>query len=203
MNRPITLVTTGLANIASVRAAFDRIGFAVRQAESSRDITEAARLIMPGVGAFGPAMAELERRGWVSALRSRLNKDRPTLAICLGHQLLGALSDEAPGVDGLSVVSAGVHAFEAGVISPQMGWNRVSPSPGCKLLEGGDAYFANSFRFSSIPSGWCGATSHYGGQFVAALERGNVLSCQFHPELSGEYGESLLRRWIDATEAAC
>jgi imidazoleglycerol phosphate synthase glutamine amidotransferase subunit HisH len=79
---------------------------------------------------------------------------------------------------------------------PHLGWNRISPSTGCRVIEEGYAYFANSYRVLTAPHGWSVATAEYGGRFAAALERGNVIACQFHPELSGEFGLRLIRRWI-------
>jgi len=128
---------------------------------------------------------------------------RPTLAICLGLQLFGEASDESPGVRGLGCVPGRTTGFGATVISPQMGWNRVTPAPNSRLLEDGHAYFANSYRFEAVPPGWTGATARYGGTMVAALERGPVLGCQFHPELSGAYGERLLARWLAQEVSQC
>ena len=81
---------------------------------------------------------------------------------------------------------------------PHLGWNRVTPVA-CDLLEEGYAYFANGYRLTEQPdadSGWSCATTDYGGTFVSALERDCVLACQFHPEISGSYGEQLLTRWL-------
>ena len=82
---------------------------------------------------------------------------------------------------------------------PQLGWTWVEPESEGRFLNAGWAYFANSYRLTSIPRGWTGATSEYGGTFVAGLERGDVLACQFHPELSGPWGASMLRRWLTTT----
>ena len=79
---------------------------------------------------------------------------------------------------------------------PQFGWNEVQPAEDARLLEGGYAYFANSYRATEAP-GWTVAPATHGGRFVAAMERGNVLGCQFHPELSGAYGEALLSRFLE------
>ena len=84
-----------------------------------------------------------------------------------------------------------------------MGWNKVIPAEDAQLLEPGYAYFANSFRFEEIPAGWSGALADYGGPLVAALERGAVLGCQFHPELSGAYGEALISRWLKTEVPSC
>ena len=88
-----------------------------------------------------------------------------------------------------------MRSFGPGVLSPQLGWNRVTPSGG-PLLEEGYAYFANRYRLGRIPEGWEGATTDYDGPFASALERGALLACQFHPELSGAFGAALMRRWL-------
>ena len=85
---------------------------------------------------------------------------------------------------------------------PQMGWNRVEPGPGSRFVESGWAYFANSYRIDRLPEGWAGSSTDHGGEFVSALEKGDVLACQFHPELSGEWGARLLDRWLQRVETA-
>ena len=195
----VTILKTGLANLASVQAAFKRLGIETSVANTPTSIERADRLVVPGVGAYGEAMASLDAAALTEPLKARIAADRPTLGICLGLQLFGSGSDESPGVRGLGCIQDRTTGFNATVLSPQMGWNRVSPAPDSKLLEPGYAYFANSFRFTAIPSGWSGATAQYGGTLVAALERGAVLGCQFHPELSGQYGERLLARWMEVT----
>ena len=193
----ITILKTGLANLASVRAAFDRLGIPSTVADDRASIEQADRLVVPGVGAYGEAMAKLDSAQLTDTLRERIAAGRPTLGICLGLQIFGTGSDESPGVSGLGCVPERTTGFDSSVLSPQMGWNQVTPTPGSELLEAGHAYFANSFRFNAIPAGWTGATAQYGGPLVAALERGAVLGCQFHPELSGSYGERLLARWME------
>ena len=199
----VTIVKTGLANLASVQAAFDRLGASTTLADSPAAVQGAERLVVPGVGAFGPAVAALKRAGLFEPLKARIDAERPTLAICLGLQLFGEGSDESPEARGLGCVPARVTALDQRVISPQMGWNQVQPAAGARLLEPGHAYFANSYRFEAIPEGWSGATADYGGPLVAALERGPVLGCQFHPELSGRYGEDLIARWLSVEVPTC
>jgi glutamine amidotransferase len=83
-----------------------------------------------------------------------------------------------------------------------MGWNRVEPEKGCALLEPGYAYFANSFRLEQPPGGWSSARTEHAGPFISAFERGAVMACQFHPELSGRWGLDLLRRWLERARRA-
>jgi imidazole glycerol phosphate synthase glutamine amidotransferase subunit len=142
-------------------------------------------------------MENLERTGLVAALRERIEAGRPTLAVCLGLQLLAEGSEESPGVAGLGVLPVRAERFPAGALRvPHLGWNRIVPDREGGLLDEGYAYFAHTFRVTDVPAGWTAARCEYGAPFVAALERGAVLACQFHPELSGAFGRDLLRRWL-------
>ncbi|MEM1072268.1 MAG: imidazole glycerol phosphate synthase subunit HisH [Planctomycetota bacterium] len=200
----IRILPTGAANIASVIAALARQSAAASLVRSASDIDGAEGLILPGVGSFGHAMHTLRDAGWIEPLRERLTALRPTLCICLGHQLLSASSDESPGAIGLGIHPGHVERFDAaeraGLRVPHLGWNTVEADPSANCLEGGAAYFANSYRLLAAPAGWQAAHADYGGRFVAGLERGGVVTCQFHPELSGLYGTRLLRRWLAMVE---
>lgn len=199
----VGIVPTGVANLEAVRAAFRRLGRVPRILESAADVEDAAYVVLPGVGSFADGMAELRRRGWETALRRRVEALRPTLGICLGLQLLCDGSEEAPGVSGLGCVPGRVVRLSGDCRVPQLGWNRITAAPEAAFLRSGIVYFANSYRLAGTPTGWTGATGRHGTRFVAGFERGGVLACQFHPELSGTTGASLLRRWLDrAPEAA-
>ncbi|MEO1020551.1 MAG: imidazole glycerol phosphate synthase subunit HisH [Pseudomonadota bacterium] len=194
--REVVIVATGTANLASVRAAFERLGTEAFVEDDPHKVEHADFVMLPGVGAFGASMKRLVQHRLDQALRTRIKARRPTMAICVGHQLLFESSDETPTARGLGVVPGHVGRFPETVRVPQFGWNRVIPEEGCKLLEDGYAYFANSFRITQAPE--CGiARAGHGGPFVAALERGNLLGCQFHPELSGDYGMALMQRWLE------
>ncbi len=194
----VHVVRTGVANLASVLAGLERVGAEPILTTDADEAWSADRLVLPGVGAFGAAMAELRRLGLTAVLRERFAGGRPTLTVCLGLQLLALSSEESPGEAGLGVVDAPVTRFTGDVRVPQMGWNEVSPMPGSRWVEPGFAYFANTYKLDRIPPGWTGATADHGGSFVAALERGDALACQFHPELSGAWGAALVRRWVEA-----
>lgn len=194
---PITIVATGCANTASVVAAFQRLGQPSILSQDRDQIAEAEYLVLPGVGSFGAIVGSLREHDLAQALVDRISTARPTLGICLGMQVLFEASEESPEVPGLGAIPGELASYCSEQRVPHMGWNRVVPT-GAGLLEDGYAYFANSYRLSDLPAGWSGATSEYGGRFTSAVERGAVLACQFHPELSGEYGASLLRRWLAA-----
>jgi imidazole glycerol phosphate synthase glutamine amidotransferase subunit len=197
MARDVVVVRTGTANLASVLAGLVRAGAAPRVSADADLIAAAGRVVLPGVGSFGAACRELDAHGLGDALAARVRAERPLLAICLGLQLLATASEEAPGVPGLGAVDAAVTRLTGAVRVPQLGWNRVEPGPGCRYVNAGFAYFANSYALTETPRGWCGAAFEYGGRRVAALERGPVIGCQFHPELSGAWGLDLMKAWVE------
>jgi imidazole glycerol-phosphate synthase subunit HisF len=165
--------------------------------EAARALLEAPLVVVPGVGAFAAARQSLVEAGLWGALGERLRAGAPTMLVCLGLQLLADGSDESPGAEGLGLVPGTIRKFPGGVRVPQLGWNLVEASPECRFLESGHAYFANSYHLPEAPAGWQAARSRHGVPFVAAMERGEILACQFHPELSGDWGMSLLARWVE------
>jgi imidazole glycerol phosphate synthase glutamine amidotransferase subunit len=198
MAEKVQVVRTGTANMASVAAALRRIGAEPVITEDRRDVINAKRLVLPGVGTLGASMERIVAAGLAGPLRERVLKGRPTIAFCVGLQLLCESSDESPGVKALGVVPRHVGRFPAYLAVPQFGWNKIVPDEGAALLQEGYVYFANSYRVETRPEGWVSAMSDYGGPFVAAFEKGPVLACQFHPELSSTFGLKLLKRWFDA-----
>lgn len=203
--RKVYLLRTGTANTASVVAALTRAGGDVHWVESALDLEQAERLVVPGVGTPRAALGRLDADGLREPLVARLKAGRPTLTICLGLQLLAEDSEESPGVAGLGLVRGTVEHLPAHVRVPQLGWNRVcADEAGAPWLTTGHAYFANSYGLSQAPGdGWAVAYTEHGRRFISALAKGGVLACQFHPELSGPWGEALLVRWLqDGTALA-
>ena len=197
----VVIVATGIANVASVAAALRRCGATVELTADPARVRDASRVVLPGVGSFGAGMAALRAGGLDDALAERVESDRPLLAVCLGLQVLCRASEESPGVVGLGLIDADVRRFPMDVRSPQFGWNAVDADGACRVVASGWAYYANSFRVVDAPAGWAVASSDHGGPFAGALERGNIVACQFHPELSGLWGLGLIRRWLVREEA--
>ena len=183
-----TIIDTGIANTASVSAAFERLGCEVTLSHDPALIEDAPLVVLPGVGNFGAGMRALRSHMLDQVIIDRVQSNRPLLGICLGLQLLCDASEESPGIEGLGIINAMVTRFADDVRTPQHGWNRVGE---------GYAYYSNTYRIETIPEGWGGETSTHGSPFVAYLRRGTTLACQFHPELSGSWGAELMRGWIE------
>lgn len=199
----VYVVRTGVANLASVLAGFRRLGANPIITEDPAAVREASHVMLPGVGAFGSAMERLDALKLSDPLRERFANDLPTIAICVGLQVLCNTSEESPGATGLGVVPLHVRRFPNTVRVPHFGWNEVVPEPGTRILEKGYAYFANSYHAEKAPPGWFSAQAVHGSPFTAAFERGNCVALQFHPELSGPFGEGILRRWLEGSDCQC
>lgn len=194
----IGLIDTGCANLASVRFALERAGLAYTVA-AQPDAAEACdRLILPGVGAAAPAMAQLDQSGWAAALRA---DTRPLMGICLGMQLLFEHSEEG-GVACLGLIPGRVEKLPRAdaLVWPHMGWNTLDTVAGEeKLLRsiepGAHVYFVHGFY---VPVGdYTRATTTYGETISALVRRGHVCGCQFHPERSGDVGARILSSFAE------
>jgi imidazole glycerol phosphate synthase glutamine amidotransferase subunit len=197
----LVIVDSGVANLASVQAAFAGLGVATEVSGDPAVVRHASRLVLPGVGAFGTGVNSLRSSGLDVALRTTIAEGTPLLAVCLGLQVLCDASEEAPGVEGLGVLRGVCRRLPDEVRVPHLGWNVVTPGPGCRFVANMDASFANSFALRELPPGCSGAWTTHGAPFVAAIERGTTLACQFHPELSGAAGRRLLQRWLTGETA--
>jgi len=193
----IQIINTGVANIRSLQAAFDRLEKPWSLTEQADAIETASHVVLPGVGAFAAAVEAIDRLNLRETIIERINNpDRPTLCICLGMQLLGESSEEAESAKGLGIIPHRIKRFGDDVQVPQLGWNRVEPQTDGPY-ETGEAYFANSFRLADPPDDWGFAQTDYDGNFVSSIWRGRTLACQFHPELSGKWGQQVLQNWFD------
>jgi imidazole glycerol-phosphate synthase subunit HisH len=192
----VAFATTGVANLESIMAAFRRAGAEPYLAPDAESLAAAGFAVVPGVGSFGSAMSALRASGMDEALRDRAARGEPTLGVCAGMQVFFEASEESPGVGGLCAVRGKLRRFSPDVPVPQLGWNRVRAGRSGGLVRNGWAYFANSYRLAVAPEGFLGSWAEYGEPFLAAAERPGLLLCQFHPELSGPWGQALIDAWL-------
>ena len=205
----VAVVDYGAGNLVSIEQALTFVGADVRVATGPADLEAAEAVIVPGVGAAAPAMDRLTRAGLVDPLLRWIALGRPYLGICLGLQLLFDGSDE-DGAATFGVIPGRTVLLEDAPTLPHIGWNQVERRHEHALFagiaDGADLYFVHSY--AGRPEG-AGAdattlaeTQHGGGRFVSAVDRGNVLGVQFHPERSGTDGLKLLGNFVHLARAA-
>lgn len=199
----IAIVDYDAGNLASVVRALEHLGAECCITREEKEILQADRLILPGVGAFGDAMEKLERFGLVDTIKQFVASGKPFLGICLGQQLMFESSEETPGVKGLGLLPGRIVRIPdgPGLKIPHMGWNSLSIRLDSRLFAGlpreSYVYFVHSYYLQAEELSDVAATTEYGVTIHAAVERGNVFACQFHPEKSGEVGLHILKNFIE------
>lgn len=198
--KKVVIIDYGMGNLYSVKNALLAVG-AEPVVTSDRDVIAAAeRVILPGVGAFGDCMANLEKSGLIPVIRQLLNSGKPFLGICLGMQLLFDGSDEAPGVAGLGYFKGQVKYLPTSLKIPHMGWNKLELRSPSLLLSGADGeyvYFVHSFHAEPEDRSIITSICDYGMEVTASVGRGNVQAFQFHPEKSSRVGMQLLKNFVE------
>jgi glutamine amidotransferase len=188
-----TIIDYGVGNLFSMSNALRKAGLGVEIVEDPMMLRDSRAVVLPGVGAFGAAAANLEP--FREPLKEAVEDGTPLLGSCLGMQLLFERSEESPG-DGLGFLPGDVKRFMGDVKTPHMGWNTVEPKRDSPLLEGVDPgshfYFVHSYYPEPADPRDTLASTYYGGEFASIVERGMVYGTQFHPEKSGKTGARLL-----------
>ena len=202
----IAIIDYDAGNIKSVEKALQFLGQEAVITSDRDTILNADKAILPGVGCFGDAMDEIRKRGLENVIHEFVDSGKPFLGICLGLQLIFAESEESPGVKGLGLIDGTITKIpnEINGISqkvPQIGWNNIDVNPSSKLLANlGDnpyVYFVHSYYLQAANREDVAATTEYGVKIDAAVERGNVMATQFHPEKSSEVGLKILKNFIN------
>jgi glutamine amidotransferase len=190
----IVIIDYGMGNLRSVQKAFEAVGHEAEITADPDRIRAASRVVLPGVGAFADAMAELRRTGMDQAFREAVRSGKPCLGVCLGLQLLLTTSEEDGEHRGLDLIPGKVVRFEPqpGLKIPHMGWNALAVRRPIPLLEGigeePSVYFVHSYHAVPDDPADVAATADYPGPFTAVVNRGNLTACQFHPEKSQRTG---------------
>jgi glutamine amidotransferase len=202
MPTDIVIVDYGMANLRSVQKAFERVGFAAAVTSDPAAIAGAAKLVLPGVGAFRDAIARLRETKLADSITAHIKSGRPFLGICLGLQLLFTRSHEDGVHAGLDVFPGEVVRFphQPGLNVPHMGWNTLTfTRPDCPLFAGlppdPAVYFVHSYYAAPAGRQIVAAEADYPGPFCAAVWKGNVYATQFHPEKSQDVGLTMLRNF--------
>lgn len=201
----IIIVDYGMGNIQSLVRKFQLLKNPATVSSDPGVISHGDKIILPGVGHFGKAMAQIRAGGLEEILRSKVEKEKtPLLGICLGMQLLGRRSEEG-NEEGFGWINGSVGRFNFADRKtfkvPHIGWNTVEVKKDSRLFSGissGDEfYFVHSYHYQSTESGHIGSTTAYGYEFVSAVENENVFGVQFHPEKSHKSGLKLLQNFLD------
>lgn len=197
----IAIIDYGMGNLRSVHKAFEAVG---HQAVVTRDacvIADASHVVLPGVGAFGDCMANLERYELIAPVQAAIQSGKPFLGICLGLQLLFTESEEFGTHKGLGIIPGRVKKFvlDPALKVPHMGWNDIAivrPAPPFEgVATGSRCYFVHSYYVEPDDSAVIAAVTEYGRSFAAAVWKDNVVACQFHPEKSQRVGLQIIKNF--------
>lgn len=197
----IIVIDYDAGNTANVLRALDKVGVQAELSADKEKILAADGLILPGVGAYPTAMAELEKRGLVPVIKEAVAKGRPLLGICLGMQILtekGLEHQETQGLGFIPGVCRPIPASKEHPV-PHMGWNDLTvqqASPLTAGLDGESVYFVHSY-FTDVPEDYLDVTADYSIQVPAMIHKDNVYGAQFHPEKSGHVGLGILKAFVN------
>jgi len=199
----IAIIDYGMGNLRSVQKGFERMGHETIVTSDAKAIQNAAKIVLPGVGAFPDCMRNLEQYGLVDAVRKSISSGKPFLGICLGLQLLFTESEEFGISKGLDIIKGRAIRFKGPAFSdlkvPHMGWNSISIKRRAPALQdvpdNSHVYFVHSFHVVPEDRGVIATTTPYGTEFVSSIWKDNIFAVQFHPEKSQTLGLSILKRF--------
>lgn len=199
----VAIIDYDAGNIRSVEKAVTLLGHEAVVTRDRDAILSADHVILPGVGAFGDAMAKLRKYELVDTIREAVERELPFLGICLGLQLLFESSEEAPGIEGLGLLPGKILRIPdgKGLKIPHIGWNSLTFLNQGRLFQGiaqgAYVYFVHSFYLQAGDPEIVTASTEYGTVIHASVERGNLFACQFHPEKSSEIGLKILQNFLN------
>ena len=193
----IAIIDYGMGNLHSAAKALEKVGAQVAVTRDPELVRQADKVVLPGVGAFGDCMKNLNERGLAPVIHEVIAAGKPFLGICVGLQMLFEGSEEDPGVAGLGIFKGMVRKIAApGLKIPHMGWNNLEYRTSSSLFQGlppaAYVYFVHSYHAVPTDESCITAVTDYGGQVTAAVGRGLVQAVQFHPEKSSSVGLKIL-----------
>ena len=195
-----------MGNIHSVTKALENLEEEIVLVKNNHQVKECKALILPGVGAFDPAISNLGKTGLIIDIKNWINSGKSFLGICLGLQLLFESSDEGL-IPGLGIVEGQIKKIPqlSNQRIPHVGWCQLLPTRENSLLRDDEfknwVYFVHSYHAVPTNTNLIAAKVSYGSEkLTAIIEKDNLLACQFHPEKSGKTGEILLRRWLKSIQ---
>ena len=197
----LAIIDYGVGNLFSVEKAFAYLGAEVIVTNSKEDLERADQIVLPGVGAFGDCMKNLNATGLIPTIKDQISRGKKFLGICVGLQILFESSEESPDVEGLKILEGKVKKIDApGLKIPHMGWNSINARDleVFKGLKTPYVYFVHSYHAIPKNSETIVATTDYEENITAAVRWKNVTATQFHPEKSGDVGLQILKNWIDS-----
>jgi len=198
----IAIVDYGAGNLRSVARALERVGYPAQVTADPDQVLQAAAVVLPGVGAAGEAMRQLEERGLPPALRQAIDRGTPVFGVCLGLQLLLDTTEEDGGARCLGILPGVVRRLPPGLKIPHMGWNQVRQRPHRPawlfegIPDGANFYFVHSYYGDPADASLIAAETDYGVSFGSVLLRDNLVATQFHPEKSGDLGLRLYHNFF-------
>lgn len=202
----VALIDYGAGNLRSASRALAAAGCHPTLVTGPQGLLRADAVVVPGVGAFAPAMRRLADAGLVEPLREAARAGVPIVGICLGMQLLFEWSEEGAPVPGLSLLAGVVRRLPAGVKVPHMGWNTLVARGADPILVGLPphpyVYFVHSYVAAPDDPGTVVAETEYGARFASVVRRARIWGLQFHPEKSSRTGAAILRNLLDEMAAA-
>lgn len=199
----IAIIDYDAGNIRSVEKAMAKLGQEVWITRDRERIMNADKVILPGVGSFGDAMAHLREYNLVEVIKDVVAEKKPFLGICLGLQLLYESSEETPGVEGLGILKGKILKIpeQKDLKIPHMGWNSLHLQNEGRLFRGIEqnpyVYFVHSYYLKAGEEETVKATTEYSVNIHASVEKDNVFACQFHPEKSGDLGLQILKNFAE------
>ena len=199
----IAIIDYDAGNIRSVEKAMVKLGQEVWITRDRERIMNADKVILPGVGSFGDALAHLREYNLGEVIKDVVAEKKPFLGICLGLQLLYESSEETPGVEGLGILKGKILRIpeQEGLKIPHMGWNSLHLQNDGRLFRGIKqnpyVYFVHSYYLKAEEEETVKATTEYSVNIHASVEKDNVFACQFHPEKSGELGLQILKNFAE------